>query len=236
VDLPTILIVNPNTTASMTDQVVAAARPTARAHLIGVSAARGVESVESHVDEVWGAVSVLESVLAAEESGGIDGYVIACFGDTGLAAAREVAGGPVVGMSEAALFTAAMLAARFTIVTLPPRTIEMSHRVLRETGLGHRCTVRAIQEPVSAAAHGSLHLLDVVAAEAALALEHDGAEAIILGCSGLAELVVPLQERLRVPVIDGVSAAVTMVEGLLAQGLRTSRANSYAASDRLRPT
>jgi allantoin racemase len=235
VDVATILIINPTTTASMTEAVVAAARPATGARLIGSTATRGVDSVESHVDEVWGAVSVLESVLAAEEAGGIDGYVIACFGDTGLGAAREAADGPVVGMTEAALFTAALLAARFAIITMPPRTIEMSHRVLHETGLTHRCTVRAIAEPVSSAALGSLHLLEPIAAQARLALQHDGAEAIILGCSGLADLVGPLQELLGVPVIDGVAAAVTMVEGLLAQGLQTSRANCYAPPERLRP-
>jgi allantoin racemase len=230
------MIVNPNTTAAMTATVVqgacSVASPAIR--LVGSTATRGVDSVESHVDEVWGALGVLEQVRAGELAG-VDGYVIACFGDTGVPAARETARGPVVGMTEAALFTAALLAARFAIITLPPRTREQSHRVLRDTGLAHRCTVRAIDEPVSQVADGSVHLLAAVAAEARNAMADDAAEAIVLGCAGLSDLVGPLTKELGIPVIDGVAAAVTMVEGLLLQGLSTSRASTYAPPARLGP-
>ena len=230
------MIINPNTTESMTTTVVDGARTVAdeATRLVGATAARGVDSIESHVDEVWGALAVLEQVRLGERSG-VDGYVIACFGDTGVPAAREAARGPVVGMTEAALFTAALLAARFAIITLPPRTREQSHRVLRDTGLAHRCTVRAIDVPVADVADGSVHLLDAVIAEAQKAIEDDAAEAIVLGCSGLSDLVEPLTAALKVPVIDGVAAAVTMVEGLLSQGLSTSRASTYAAPERLGP-
>jgi allantoin racemase len=227
-------VINPNTTALMTRTVVTAAQAVAAAGttLIGGTPTRGVASVESHVDEVFGALGVLEQVRVGEESG-VDGYVIACFGDTGVPAARELARGPVVGMTEAALFTAALVAPRFSIVTLPPRTREQSWRVLRDTGLAHRCTVRAIDVGVSDVADGSLHELEAVTAEAGRAIEHDAAEAIVLGCAGLADLVAPLQDRLGVPVIEGVSAAVTMVDGLLAQRLSTSRISTYAAPDRV---
>ncbi|MEV4603273.1 aspartate/glutamate racemase family protein [Amycolatopsis sp. NPDC049253] len=220
----TIMVINPNTTRAMTDTVVAAAGAVATTgtKLVGGTPTEGVPSVESHVEEVWGAVGVLDQVRAGEKSG-VDGYVVACFGDTGVAAARELARGPVVGMTEAALFTAALVAPRFTIVTLPRRTREMSERVLRETGLAHRCTVRAIDVPVADIAEGSLHELEAVAAEASLGLQQDAAEAVVLGCAGLADLVAPLEQRLGVPVIEGVSAAVTMVEGLLAQGLAKRR-------------
>jgi allantoin racemase len=232
----TIMIVNPNTTESMTTTVVEGARSIAGVgtRLVGSTAVSGVDSVESHVDEVYGALAVLEQVRAGELAG-VDGYVIACFGDTGVPAARETARGPVVGMTEAALFTAALIAPRFAIVTLPPRTREQSHRVLRETGLAHRCTVKAIDEPVSEVADGSLHLLADVAAAAREAMEDDAAEAIVLGCAGLSDLVGPLTKELGVPVIDGVAAAVTMVESLLAQGLSTSRVSTYANPDRLGP-
>jgi allantoin racemase len=226
---PTIMIVNPNTSVAMTDAIVAAARKVAApgTRILGSTSARGVESVETNADEVWGAFGVLEQVRAGED-GGMSGYVIACFGDTGLAAAKETARGPAVGMTEAALLTAAVVAARFSIITLPPRTREMSYRVVRAFGLTDRCTVRAIDVGVSALVDGSAPVLDAVTAEARLAVEQDAAEAIVLGCAGLADLVGPLQVALGVPVIDGVAAAVKMVEGLLALGLTTSRASTYA--------
>ena len=230
-DRITIMIINPNTTGSMTDDAVAGARGAARptTQLIGSTADEGVDSVESNTDEVYGALAVLEQVRRGTELG-VDGYVIACFGDTGIAGAREAAHGPVVGMTEAALFTAALLAPRFTIVTLPPRTREQSHRVLRETGLAHRASVRAIDAPVSDAAQDASQLLGAIAEEARQATRHDAAEAIVLGCAGLAAIAPALAEQLRVPVIDGVAAAVPMVEGLIAQGLSTSRAGTYAAA------
>ncbi len=226
---PTIMIVNPNMTVSMTETMVDAARRVA-AHdtvIVGSTARRGVASIESNVEEVWGTVAVLEQVRAGEADG-ISGYVVACFGDTGLAAAKEAAVGPAVGMTEAALFTAACLAARFTIITLPPRTREQSRRVLRETGLADRCTVRAIDVLVSELADESVLTFDAMLGEARRAITEDAAEAIVLGCAGLADLVAPLQEALGVPVIDGVAAGVKMVEGLLAQGLTTSTLGTYA--------
>ena len=231
-----IMVVNPNTTASMTDAVLAAARPVAApgTTLVRATARHGVDSIESNVDEVCGALSVLELVRSGEADG-IDGYVVACFGDTGVAAAREAARGPVVGMTEAALFTAALLAARFAIITLPPRTAEQSQRVLRAAGLEHRCTVHTLDVAVSDVAAGSTHLLESMAEAAEQALHRDAAEAIILGCAGLADLVAPLTERLGVPVVEGVAAAVGLVDSLLAQQLTTSRASTYAAPQRWGP-
>jgi allantoin racemase len=228
-----IAIVNPNTTTSMTDTVVAFATPSARpdTELIGITPESGALSIESHVDEVYGAASVLTEVLRLEDGPADarpDAYVIACFGDTGLAGAREAASGPVVGMTEAALATAALIAHRFTIITMPARTIEQSDRVVRTLGLGHRATVRAVDEPVSEVTSGSLHLLDLFVDEGRRALADDRAEAIILGCAGLADLVGPLSTALGVPVIEGVAAAVSIAEGLLAQGLSTSRRSTWA--------
>lgn len=227
-----VAIVNPNTTVAMTERVTAAAAPAARPDtvLVAVTPEDGVASVESHVDEVHAALSVLREVERLEASGDErpDAYVIACFGDTGLPGAREAAHGPVVGMTEAALTTATLIAHRFSVITMPKRTREQSDRVVRTLGLGHRCTVRAVDEPVAEVENGSLHLLDLFVAEGRRAIEDDAAEAIVLGCAGLADLVEPLRDALGIPVVEGVTAAVTQAEGLLAQGLGTSRLGTWA--------
>ncbi|GAA4267125.1 aspartate/glutamate racemase family protein [Frondihabitans peucedani] len=229
-----IAVVNPNTTTTMTDRVVAAATPAARPDtvLVPVTPTSGVPSVESHIDEVHAALSVLvevERLEALPPGERPDAYVVACFGDTGLPGAREAARGPVVGMTEAALLTATQIAHRFTVITMPPRTREQSDRVVLTLGLGHRVVVRAVDEPVSAVADSSLQLLDLFAAEGRRAIEEDAAEAIVLGCAGLAELVEPLSEALGVPVVEGVAAAVVLAEGMLAQGLGTSRIATWQA-------
>jgi allantoin racemase len=123
-----------------------------------------------------------------------------------------------------------MIAHRFSIITMPRRTMEQSDRVLRSVGLEHRCTVRAVDVPVTEVEHGSAHLLEIFAENARAAIEEDGAEAIILGCAGLTELVAPLQDLIGVPVIDGVCAAVKLAEALVAQGLSSSRIATYAPS------
>jgi allantoin racemase len=228
-----ITILNPNTTASMTQVVLQAAQQVVRAgtRLSAVTAATGAASIESPVDEVLGAMALLQAVQALEGSAERpDAYVVACFGDTSLAGVRNAATGPVVGMTEAALLTASLVAQRFTIITMPKRTLYQSTRVVRLQGLEHRCSVRIIDEPVSTVAAGSLHLLEAFVQEGRLAITQDHAEAIILGCAGLTELVEPLQEALGVPVIEGVAAAVSMAEGLLAMRLNTSRAGTWRAA------
>jgi allantoin racemase len=224
-----ITVINPNTSAELADAITAAAQAVSGKGVIvtGVHPSVGVPSVESHAEEAIAAVGVLEQVRAHQ--GDTDAFVVACFGDTGVAAAREVATCPVVGMTEAALQTACLVAHRFVVVTLPPRTVAHSDRVVRELGLGHRCTVIAVDVPVAELVGGSTHLLEAFAQAAREAISADRAEAVVLGCAGLADLVDPLSCELGVPVIDGVAAAVGIAAGLVAMGLNTSRANTFEA-------
>jgi len=225
-----IAILNPNTTAAFTTRLATAARKIVApgTEVIARSPAHGPASIECHADEA-AAVPNLLALIEEEEQLGTGAYVIACFGDTGIDAAREIANGPVIGMTEAALFAAAMLAARFSIITLPPRTLAQSERVLRHTGLFHRCHVRAIDADVQDCVGLDEPLLAAMLAESRTALREDRAEAIILGCAGLSDLVSPMQAALGIPVLDGVCIAVTMAEGFLRGGLRTSKALTYAS-------
>lgn len=223
-----ICIVNPNTTAAFTTRLLrsAAAIAAPGTEVIAVQPGIGAASIESHAEEALGAIGVMQMVSAGEQAG-VDAYVIACFGDTGLHQVREIARGPVVGMTEAALQAASLIAHRFSVVTLPPRTRAHSFRVLHDTGLTHRCTVRAVDVPVldledEVAASGA-----IIEAEARLAIEQDHAEAIVLGCAGLSDLVEPLSKTLGVPVIDGVMVGLKFAEGLVAAGLRTSKRSTY---------
>jgi len=224
-----IAILNPNTTAAFTTRLAAAARQVVSAgtDVIARSPAHGPASIECHADEA-AAVPNLLAVINEEQSLGTDAYVIACFGDTGIDAAREIAAGPVIGMTEAALFAAAMLAARFSIVTLPPRTIAQAERVLRHVGLAHRCHIRAIAADVQDCVGLDEQLLRAMLMESQTAMREDRAEAIILGCAGLSDLVAPMQSALGIPVLDGVCIAVAMAEALVRNGLRTSKNLTYA--------
>ena len=110
----------------------------------------------------------------------------------------------------------------------PSRTRIHSERVLRETGLDRRCVaVRAIDLDVLDLEEESAAVCDAFLAEARRTIAEDHAEAIVLGCAGLSPLVEPLTAALGIPVIEGVSAAVKMVEGLVRLGLGTSKISSY---------
>ena len=225
-----ITILNPNTTAVFTERLGTLGRQLAAAgtEVVARNPASGVGAVECHVDEAVATMGLM-ALVREEEARGTDAYVLACFGDSGIDAVRELARGPVVGMTEAALHAACMLAPFFSIVTLPPRTIVQAERVVRTCGLAHRCRrIRAIDVAVDECVELDDALLDAVIRESRAAILDDGAEAIVLGCAGLSALVGPMTEALGVPVIEGVGVALKMAEGLVANGLRTSKICSFA--------
>lgn len=146
-----IRIINPNTTASMTAAIHQAAQQQASTDTT-VSASQpdaGPVSIESHFDEVISAVGVAEEVLKGEREGGIDAYVVACFGDPGLLAARELTRAPVIGIAEAAFHLATLVSTRFSIVTTLGRTGIIAEHLLQQYGFNHHCRrIRAAEIPV----------------------------------------------------------------------------------------
>ncbi|CUU23080.1 Hydantoin racemase [Duffyella gerundensis] len=225
-----IQVINPNTSDAMTATIAAAARAVAApgTEIIAVSAAQGVPSIEGHFDEAIAAVGVLEQINRGKAQG-VDGHVIACFGDPGLLAARELARGPVIGIAEAAMHMATLVATRFTVVTTLPRTLVIARHLLRQYGFEHHCAaLHAIDLPVLALEDGSGIAQEKVRQRCIQALREDGCGAIVLGCGGMASLARDLTQEVGVPIIDGVSAAVKMVEALIGLGLSTSKQGDLA--------
>jgi len=222
-----IRVINPNTTVEMTKKIEESARAVVGpgTHLDAVTPAMGPASIESHYDEALSVPGVL-SEIAEGERAGIDGYVIACFGDPGLDAARELAGGPVVGIAEAAMHTAGLLGRGFSVVTTLDRTRGRAWDLAARYGAGQSCRgVYACDIPVLDLDHDAL---DRVVSVARTALAGDGSDVIVLGCAGMADLCAQVSARLGVPVIDGVTAATVLVQSLLTLGLRTSPRHEYA--------
>lgn len=222
---PVIQVINPNTSQAMTETIGAAARAVAGANteILAVCPTQGVPSIEGHFDEAIAAIGVLEQVKAGREQG-VSGHVIACFGDPGLLAARELAQGPVVGIAEAAMHMATLVATRFSVVTTLPRTLVIARHLLQQYGFEHHCAaLHAIDLPVLSLEDGSGIAQEKVRQRCIQAKREDGSGAIVLGCGGMADLAQTLTRELGIPVIDGVTAAVKMVESLLALGLNTSK-------------
>jgi allantoin racemase len=221
-----ILIVNPNTTASMTDTIAAAARAAAApgTEISAVTSPMGPASIEGFYDEAFAVPGLIQALLNAPDA---DAGIIACFDDTGLDAARSVAPFPVVGICEAALVTAAQVAKRIAVVTTLPRSIVPLEELVRRYGFAERASVSACNVPVLDLEKPGSGAEQKLEAEIARALE-EGAEAIVLGCAGMADLAAALSKNFGVPVIDGVAAAVKQAEALVGLKLKTSRRGSYA--------
>ncbi len=223
-----ILVINPNTTQAMTDDIANAARAAAApdTDIDCVSPEHGPRSIEGYTDEVLAAYHLVD--LVAQTKGRYDGYVIACFGDPAIAACREISDVPVVGIAEAAFHMASLVAYKWSIVTVLPRVKPFMEEVVHRNGMEHRCasirctplTVLEIEEDIE---RTKRMMLD----EARDAIANDGAEAILLGCAGLGPIDKTMQEALGVPVFDGTACAVKLLEGLHGYGVTTAKVRAY---------
>jgi allantoin racemase len=223
-----IRIINPNTTPSMTETIAAAARAVATpgTEIVGVTSTAGAVSIEGHYDEAMSIVGLIDAINQDPEA---DAYVIACFGDPGLLAAREIAKGPVIGIAEAAMHAASFVATGFSVVTTLERTRVIAEHLVRNYGMEHHCRkVRATDIPVLELENPASQARSLILSECEKAISEDKSGAIVLGCAGMADLVRYLEEKLGVPVIDGVGAAVKFAEALVGLGLRTSKKGDLA--------
>jgi allantoin racemase len=224
-----IRVVNPNTTATMTATIARAAQEAAAAgtEIDAVTSSTGPVSIEGYYDEALCLPGLLMEIRKGEAAGA-SAHVIACFDDTGLDAARQVARAPVVGIGEAAYHAATLIAHRFTVVTTLSRSIPALEHNLLKYGFERRSRVRAAEVPVLALEDETSDARARIDAEIARALAEDHAEAIVLGCAGMAKLARDLSAKHGCPVIDGVGAAVKLAEALVSLGLKTSKLGGYS--------
>lgn len=223
-----ILVINPNTSASMTDEI----RKSAEAvklpdtQLTFAAPGEGPESIETHLDEALSAIGVL-SIIAANRTA-FDAFVIACGDDPGLKAAREVTDRPVVPIGQAPMLIAPLLGRKFSILGTWSGDRGRSEDKVARYGLSELlASVIPSGETVLCSHRNPEALLKRFETLGRRAVDEDGAEVLILTCAGLAGLHTQLQERLGVPVLEGISCAVRLAEVLVDLGLKTSRSNEY---------
>lgn len=225
-----IKIINPNTTQSMTDKIGDCARSVAGPGTLveAVSPQMGPASIESHYDEALSVPGLLEEIARGEATG-VDGYVIACFGDPGLDAARELASGPVLGIAEAAMHAASFLGRGFSVVTTLGRTRGRAWELAERYGMQRFCLGVHACEIAVLDLDRDPDAVKVITEACRVALDGDGSDAIVLGCAGMADLCAVISAELGVPVVDGVAAATLMVQSLVTLGLRTGAGGEFAA-------
>ena len=223
-----LLLVNPNTTVSMTDKMrdAACAVASAGTEIVAVTAEYGPESIEGYYDEVFSIPAMLDAVKAHPEAAGV---VVGCFDDTGVDAARCVTAVPVIGICQAAMQVASVVSGSFTVVTTLGRSVPALEHLARRYGYSELCRgVRASEIPVLALEDPDSDARDRLRSEVRRALDEDGCESIVLGCAGMVDMARSLSRELGVPVVEGVTAAVKIVEGLAVLGVATSKRGGYA--------
>ena len=222
-----ILVINPNSTASMTEKIGRTARDLALPEtiIVAVNPDDSPVSIEGYYDEALSVPGTIEVVARHPE---VDAIVIACFDDTGLDAIRCMTAAPVVGIGEAAFHAAAFLANKFGVVTTLSRSVPAIEHNLVKYGLASRCSkVRASDVPVLDLEKPGSDARDRIGREIRCAKAEDGAEAIVLGCAGMTDLAEELSKEHGLPVLDGVACAITQCESFVRLNYRTSKLGGY---------
>jgi len=208
-------IINPNANKEITEKIRSAALSVAHDDtcIIARNVAHGPETIECAVDEVLASAGVLDLILQGEQDH-VDAHVIACFGDPALDAARELSSVPVIGIAGAAFQIASLVCHRFAIVTTRKRTVHFAKNLLVRYGYEHQCSGVYASDLAVADCESNPEASFLQIRKDAIKALSEGAEAIVLGCAGMADWEDRLTRELQVPVIDGVKAAVTLAESL----------------------
>lgn len=223
-----LALINPNTDELHTRAMgnVAEAVLPAGCEVTAVNPERGPSSIESEADAVVAAAEVLALVRSLPPH---DAYLIACFGDPGLDAAREVTEAPVVGIGEAAYRAVLMLARRFAVITTLERGIPDIENGMDRLGVRHGCVgVLALGIPVAEQGGAFTATNDAIVAAGQQAVDELGAEALVLACGGMAQVEATVRERVGVPATNGVAFGALLAHALWQAGLHTSQVGSLA--------
>ena len=224
-----IKIINPNTTWTMTEDIAIAGKKFARpdTEVYAVSPSTGPESIESMYDEYLAVPGVLSEIIKGDREENADAFIIACFGDPGFLAAKEVTEKPVVGIAQAAYTVARMVAPNFSVVYVLDRSEQVIRDSVHLQGMELFCNAcrSTVVVVVDFDPQAGLRAL---AEQGRKCVKEDGAECVVLGCAGFVQFVDALNQELGVPVIDGVSPAVKLCEALVDMGCKTSKENLWA--------
>jgi len=213
-----ILVINPNSTASMTASIADAARGVAAGttRITALTCENGPPSIQGPEDgaaALPGLFSLFDDRVLG--TGGYDAVVIACFDDTGLADLKSRSPIPVIGIGEAAFHAAMLVAQQFSVVTTLAVSVPVIEQNLRDYGFSSRCArVRASGVPVLDLGSGGDGGRREIAAEIERALRDETPGAVVLGCAGMADLAAAMTGQFGLPVVDGVAAAIVLAEAL----------------------
>lgn len=184
---------------------------------------KGSATIESRYDEIFAVPEIVKRVKEAEQEG-VDACIVNCFADPGVRASREAVKMLVLGPCESSLMVAAALCNKFSVVTVLKNVANIIEENARIYGISDKlASVRAVEIPVSELHRDNERTAKALFEEGKKALEEDGAEVIVLGCTGMTGMAERLSKELGVPVIDPIPTAVKFAETLISLGLSHSK-------------
>ncbi len=183
----------------------------------------GPASIETYIDEELAAPWIVEKAVRAAKQD-YDAIIIDCMGDPALHSVREAVDKPVVGPLIATMSIASTLGEKFSIVTVLKETLPLFSRKVREYGFSHRlASVRYVNVPVLDLEKKRDEVRRLLVEETRKAVEQDGADVAILGCTGMIGMAREVQDAVGIPVIDPGIAQVKYAEMLVSMGISHSR-------------
>jgi len=226
-----LLVINPNTSLEMTEQIRNTIQKISHKEheVICKNPDIGPESLESFFEYSLATVGVLRVI--AEEKGKYDGILLACFGDPGLYAIKEVASVPIVGIAEASLSAALLLGQSFSILVALKKAVPMMENMVLNYGLSKRlASVEPLEISVLDLEKGRQQTIEKMLKVGKKAIDK-GAEVLILGCAGMTGFSTVLEKELGVAVVDPIAVGYKVLESLVELNLNVSRCGIYAPPD-----
>lgn len=191
--------------------------------LDSIAIEKGPASIESRYDDILATPYVIKKIVEAELNG-FDAVTVNCFGDPAVRAGRELVNIPVVGPGEASMLIASSLCNKFSVITVIKNILPVIYENAKLYGVeGKLASIRAIDIPVLELHKNEEKTVEALADEGMKAIENDGAEVLILGCTGMTGMAEKLREILKIKVLDPLPTAVKFAETLVSLGLSHSK-------------
>ncbi|AJP56137.1 hypothetical protein UC34_02255 [Pandoraea vervacti] len=221
---PTLLVLNPNALVSVTQSIASTASAQFRDSPVRLTyetltdAPAGIATQRDAERAAVLVANAIERNLQSDDPA--DAFVLACYSDPGLAAAREITRKPVIGIGQAALGAASALGERIGVVAITSGSIARHWRAYRAHGFAQKIVgERAINLSVAESGDDTLAVPRIVETARAL-IDQDGADVVVLGCAGMAALRARIEHAVGVPVVEPCMTAIALASNVLTGAAR----------------
>lgn len=223
-----ILVINPVGTSRWdeTDKKIYQSFASPETEIEVISLGEGPISIETRKTEAETIPRIVETALKNHES--YDAIIVNCCADPGVDIIRSLLDKPVVGPCEASLALASVLGKKIGIVTVSKTGIPIFEELVKKLNFEEFVvSIRAIGISVPEIEKNLQKTVNLLLEECKKA-EKDGAEVIVLGCTGFAGLAERLQKHMAIPIIDPAGAAVKIAENLVSLKLSHSKKRYFS--------